>query len=182
MRKMRGLNRTMDKNIKNNIKSMARDIRTQSQTMKVDTFLSFIYTSEIIDKYLHILLSDQEVSQAGFTILHHLILNNGTMLPSEISKKALRSKYAITRAIDTLEKQGLVERQTVGKDRRTRRININRKGLDVVKNATIDSRERLSQDIFQAFNQKQIRELNSMLKTLRRHVLSLIEKNSPDEK
>ena len=172
----------MDSNIKVNIKSMARDIRTQAQTMKVDTFLAFIYTSEIIDKYLHILLSDQQVSQAGFTILHHLILNDGTMLPTEISKKALRSKYAITRAIDTLEKQGLVQRQTVGKDRRTRRINITRKGLNSVKNATINSRERISQDIFQAFNQEQILELNKTLKTLRRHVLSLIEKNSPSDK
>jgi DNA-binding MarR family transcriptional regulator len=171
----------MENNIKD-IKSMARDIRTQAQTMKVDTFLSFIYTAEIIDKYLHILLSDQQVSQAGFTILHHLILNNGTMLPTEISKKALRSKYAITRAIDTLEKQGLVQRQTVGKDRRTRRINITRKGLNVVKNATFNSRERISQDIFQAFDQEQILELNKKLKTLRQHVLSLIEKNNPSDK
>ena len=172
----------MDNNIKDNIRSMARDIRTQAQTMKVDTFLSFVYTSEIIDKYLHILLADQQVSQAGFTILHHLILNNGTMLPTEISKKALRSKYAITRAIDTLEKQDLVQRQIVGKDRRTRRINITRKGLNVVKSATINSRERISQDIFQAFDQKQILELNTMLKSLRQHVLSLIEKNSPSVK
>jgi len=165
----------MDSDIKESIESMAKEIRTQAQTMKVDTFLAYLYTSDIINKYLYMVLADQQVSRAGFNILHILILNDGTMLPSKISKKTLRSKYSVTRAIDTLEKQGLVERLPIGQDRRTRRVNITRKGLEVVKNATIDSRERISHDIFRTLDRKQTEELNSSLKTLRKHVLTLID-------
>jgi DNA-binding MarR family transcriptional regulator len=165
----------MDNNIKESIESMAKEIRSQALTMKVDTFLSYLYTSDIINKFLYLMQPSQPVSRPGFNILHNLILNNGTMLPSEISKKTMRSKYSVTRAIDTLEKQGMVERQPIGLDRRTRRVNITRKGLDVVNNATIDSRERLSQDIFGAMNSKQTEDFNDILKILRKHVLTLID-------
>lgn len=165
----------MDNNIKESVESMAKEIRSQAQTMKVDTFLAYLYTADIIDKYLHCVMGDQKVSRAGFNILHNLILNDGTMLPSKLSRKTLRSKYAVTRAIDTLEKQCLVKRVRTGQDHRTRRINITRKGLDVVKNATIDSREHISQAIFRTLEKKQTEELNTTLKTLRRHVLTLID-------
>lgn len=165
----------MDSNIKESVESMAKEIRGQAQTIKVDTFLAYLYTSDIINKYLYMVLSYQPVTRAGFNILHNLILNDGTLLPSEISRKTIRSKYSVTRAIDTLEKQGLVERLPIGQDRRTRRVNITRKGLEVVNNATIDSRERISQDIFGTLDRKQIEELNSLLKTLRRHVLTMID-------
>jgi DNA-binding MarR family transcriptional regulator len=159
---------------------MAKEIRDQAQDMKVDTFLSYLYTADIINRYLYMVLADQQVSRAGFTILHFLILNDGNLLPTEISKKALRSKYSVTRAIDTLEKQKLVERLPIGKDRRNRRVIITRKGLEVVKNATIDSRERFSQDIFHILGEKKLEELNSTLKQLRKHVLKLIDNISKE--
>ena len=165
----------MDSNIKESVESIAKEIRAQAQTNKVDTFLAYIYTSDIINKYLSLVMVDQPVSRAGFVILHNLVLNDGTMLPSKISRKTIRSKYAVTRAIDTLEKQGLVKRVRMDQDHRTRRINITRKGLEVVNNATIDSRKRISQDIFGTLNRKQTEELNSTLKTLGRHVLTLID-------
>ena len=165
----------MDNRFKENIESMAKEIRAQAQNMKVDTFLSYLYTADIINRYLYMVLGDEQVSRAGFTILHFLILNDGSLLPTEISKKALRSKYSVTRAIDTLEKQKFVKRLPIGEDRRNRRVIITRKGLEIVRNATIDSRERFSHDIFHFLGEEKLEELNSTLKLLRKHVLQLID-------
>lgn len=81
----------------------------------------------------------------------------------------------MTRVIDTLEKQGLVKRRPAGKDRRTRRIDITRKGLKAVEDATIDSRERISQSIFHILEEDRLVEFNDVLKKVRRHVLALID-------
>lgn len=166
----------IDNKLKESIDTMAREIRTQSQNMKVDTFLSYLYTADIINRYLYMVLAEQKVSRAGFNILHQLILNDGSMIPTDISKKTLRSKYSVTRAIDTLEKQKLVERLPIGGDRRNRRIVITREGLEVVKKATIDSRERFSADIFGVLDRDQLEALNKILRRLRKHVLALIDK------
>src|SRR3972149_10368564 len=119
----------MDDKFKENIESMAKEIRTQAGNIKVDTFLSYLHTSDIINRYLDLLLPDRNISRAGFNVLHNLILNDGNMIPTDISKKTFRSKYSVTRVIDTLEKQGLVKRRPAGRDRRTRRVDITRKGL-----------------------------------------------------
>ena len=165
----------MDDKFKENIDSMAKEIRDQAGSIKVDTFLSYIYTSDIINRYLDLLLPDRKISRAGFNILHNLILNDGSMIPTDISRKTFRSKYSVTRVIDTLEKQGLVKRRPIGKDRRTRRISITRKGLKAVEDATIDSRERISQNIFRILEDDRLVEFNDALKKLRRHVLALID-------
>jgi DNA-binding MarR family transcriptional regulator len=167
----------VNEHFKGTIDSLAEEIRSQARDLKVYTFLSFVYTTEIIDKYLDIELGGQPITRAGFNILHHLILNDGTMIPTEISKKIWRSKHAVTKVIDTLEKQGLVKR-VAGEDsgdRRLRRISITRKGLNLVKKATTGSRERISQQLFRGLSQEEIELFNKMLKQLRKDTLELIE-------
>ena len=172
----------MDHKFKENIDSTANEIREQSRNLKVDTFLSYLYTSDIINRYLDLARPDRKISRAGFNVLHNLILNDGSMIPTNISKKTFRSKYSVTRVIDTLEKEGLVKRMPVGKDRRTRRIDITKKGLQVVEDATIDSRGKLSQDIFSIMDEGRLVEFNDDLKKIRRHVLSLINEINEDRK
>jgi DNA-binding MarR family transcriptional regulator len=165
----------MGDKFKENIDSMAKEIREQARNIRVDTFLSYIYTSDILNRYLDLLLPDRKVSRAGFNVLHHLILNDGSMIPTDISRKTFRSKYSVTRVIDTLERQGLVKRRPAGKDRRTRRIDITRKGLRAVADASIDSRERISQNVFRILEDQHLVEFNDTLKQVRRHVLGLID-------
>jgi DNA-binding MarR family transcriptional regulator len=104
------------------------------------------------------------------------------MIPTDISRKTFRSKYSVTRVLDTLEKQGLVKRRPAGRDRRTRRVDITRKGLKAVEDATIDSRERISQNIFHIMDEGRLVEFNDALKKLRRHVLGLINEINEGKK
>lgn len=171
----------MDEMFKENVDSLAEEIRAQARELRVDTLLSFLYTSEIVDKYMDIEIGEEQpITRAGFIVLHHLILNNATMIPTDISTKTLRSKHAVTKVIDTLEKQGFVKRTASesGGDRRIRRVTITRKGLNLVKKATTGSRERMSQVIFRSLNKDQVKEFNRVLKLLRKDTLELIDKSN----
>jgi DNA-binding MarR family transcriptional regulator len=161
--------------LKQNISSMAREIRAQARDVNVDTVLSYLYTSDVINRYLDLVLQDNNISRSGLSVLHNLILNHGSMIPTDISRKTFRSKYSVTRVIDTLEKQGLVRCCPAGRDRRTRRIDITRKGLRIVENATIDARERISRNIFHDLDKESLAEFNGALRKVRRHVLGLID-------
>ncbi len=88
------------------IKAMARQLRAQTRNARVKVFLSYLYTSDIVNKFLDNELVHEKVTRAGFSVLHLLILNGGSMIPTTISKKTARSKYSVTRVVDTLEKTG----------------------------------------------------------------------------
>ena len=165
----------MRDDFKESIGSMALEIRAQARDLKVDTFLAFIYTSDLVNKYLDIELGSQPLTRAGFNILHILILHEGTMQPTEISKEILRSKHSVSNAIDTLERQGLVKSEVSTRDRRVRKISITRRGLNLVKKATTSSRERLSQNLFRDLDKRQLEQFNTILKKIRRDTLALIK-------
>jgi MarR family transcriptional regulator, transcriptional regulator for hemolysin len=163
----------MDDKLKEDIGSIAREIRAQARDIKVDTFLSYLSTCDVINRYFDLLLTDSNISKAGLNVLHSLILNDGSMIPTDISRETFRSKYSVTRVIDTLEGQGLVKRNAAGRDRRTRRVDITRKGLKVVEDVT-NSLHGMSQNIFKPVDGDHLGEFNDGLKKVGRHVLELI--------
>jgi len=133
----------MDDQYKKTVKAIARGLKAQSRDPRVKVFLSYLYTSDIFNKYLDTVLTYKNVSRAGFSVLHYLVLNGGSMIPTVISKKTARSKYSVTRVIDTLEKMGLVERLPAGKDRRTRRVRITEKGREKLLECFVDISARV---------------------------------------
>jgi DNA-binding MarR family transcriptional regulator len=167
---------------KNTIKTTSRALRAQSRDSRVKVFLSYLYTSDIFNKYLDTVLAHEKVTKAGFGVLHFLILNGGSMIPTTISKKTARSKYSVTRVVDTLEKMGLVERLSTGSDRRTRRIGITAKGLETVKNATLASREELCHNIFRTLSDESITTLDGILRQVRKNILALLDDQPPPDR
>jgi DNA-binding MarR family transcriptional regulator len=168
----------VDEQMKENLDVLAEEIRSQARELRVDTFLSIIYTSDLIEKYLDNVLSDKPITKAGYNILHSLILNDGTLTSTEISKRVWRTKYSVTKVIDTLEKQGYVTRSSMGadSDRRMKKIQITSEGLRHVKNATTSSRKQISERLFRGLSEKQIEELNQLLKQLRKDTIDLLRK------
>ena len=154
---------------------MADEIREQATYQKVSTFLSFIYTADVVNRYVDIELAKQgTTSRTGISVLHNLILHGGSMTPTRISERIFRSKHTVTKIIDTLEKQGLVRREPIGEDRRTRMVSITRKGLDLIKRSSAEGRERVSREVFQPLNDNQIEELGTVLKQIRKYLLNVI--------
>ncbi len=159
----------------NSIDSLADEIREQAKQLGADTFLSFVEITNIIDRYLDMLNTGLPATRSGFDVLIALILNGGTMTPTEISKSVLRSKHTVTRLVDTLEKQGLVRRLPLGVDRRVREVSITKKGIGLIKRHSIEIREKIITQVFESsLNEKQLIELRAIIKRLKEHLLTLI--------
>lgn len=155
------------------IQPLATEIREQASELQGEIFLSFSYTADVFNRYLDILLAKRDSSRTRFGILHNLITHGGSMTPTEIAKRVFRSKHAVTRAIDVLEKDGLVRRGAVRGDRRLRRVSITREGLKRIA-ANMDDRREISQRAMSCLTQRQSEELRVILKRLRKHLLNMI--------
>jgi DNA-binding MarR family transcriptional regulator len=153
---------------------MAEEIREQAAQLRVMTFLSFLYTAEVVSRFLDIELAKYPIGQTGFSVLHNLILHGGTMTPTELSKRTFRSKHAITRVVDRLEKHGFVRRNDIGSDRRVRKVSLTKAGLTFIKESQAAGQQRLGSILLGPLEQKQIEELGIMMKQMREYALTLI--------
>ena len=156
--------------------SLARRLRIQANDLKFDNFLSFIYTFEIVNKYLDNELKKCGLNRTQMNILHILIARGGTLTPTELSRRITRSKHATTRAVDSLETLGLTRSAGTRSDRRLRRVTITEKGLDLVEQ-TMSLRHKIGSQAMQCLNQDEAEAFQTILKRFRKHVLQLMEEN-----
>ena len=164
----------MSKVFNSELQSMADEIREQAAQLRVLTFLSFVYTADVINRYLDITLARYPIGRTGFSVLHNLVLHGGTMTPTKLSERIFRSKHAITRVVDKLEELGFAKRGGIGADRRVRKVSITRSGLAFVKESQAVGQQRLGHVLLHPFDHKQIETLNAMLKQIREHAFTLI--------
>ncbi len=164
----------MSKVSNHELQSMADEIREQAAQLRVLTFLSFVYTSEVVSRYMDIELARYPISRTGFSVLHNLVLHGGTMKPTVLSERMFRSKHAITRVVDNLEKLGFVKREAIGSDRRVREVSITKEGLTFVKESRAAGQQRLGQTLLSPLKKEQIESLRVMMKQIREHTLKLI--------
>jgi DNA-binding MarR family transcriptional regulator len=164
----------MSKVSNHELQSMADKIREQAAQLRVLTFLSFIYTADVVNRYLDIEIARYPVGRTGFSILHNLVLHGGTMTPTNLSERVFRSKHAVTRVVDRLEKLGFVKRGAIGKDRRVRKVHITEEGLAFVKESQAVGQQRMGNVLLHPLKQEQIKSLDTMMKQIREHALKLI--------
>jgi DNA-binding MarR family transcriptional regulator len=79
--------------------------------------------------------------------------------------------------VDKLEKLGFVKRNAIGADRRVRKVSITKEGLAFVKKAQAAGQQRMGNVLFSPLDRKQIESLGAMMKKIREHVLTLINKS-----
>jgi DNA-binding MarR family transcriptional regulator len=93
-------------------------------------------------------------------------MHGGRAKPTQLSKDILRSKYAITRVVDSLELRGLVKREPFGEDLRTRDIVITKRGIEVT-NICIDYVQScIMPKVFKTMTQEQIMDLHLMIQRI----------------
>jgi DNA-binding MarR family transcriptional regulator len=164
----------MSKVSNHELQSMAEEIREQAAQLRVLNFLSFIQTADVVNRYLDIEVARYPVGRTGFSVLHNLVLHGGTMKPTNLSERIFRSKHAITRVVDNLEKLGFVKRDAIGSDRRVRKVSITKEGLAFVKESQAAGQQRVGHVLLDPLDQKQIEALGTMMKQIREHALRLI--------
>jgi len=164
----------MSKVSNHELQSMADEIREQAAQLRILTFLSFVYTADVVNRYLDIEVARYPVGRTGFSVLHNLVLHGGTMTPTNLSERIFRSKHAVTRLVDNLERLGFVKRDAIGKDRRVREVSITKEGLAFVKESQAAGQQRVGHVLLRPLDQKQIEALGTMMKQIREHALTLI--------
>jgi DNA-binding MarR family transcriptional regulator len=158
--------------------SLAKRLRIQANDLRFDNFLSFIYTFEIVNRYLDNELRKSGLNRTQMSILHILIARGGTLTPTELSRRIIRSKHATTKAVDSLEKMGLTKSTRTRRDRRLRKVTITEKGLDQVEQ-TVSIRHDIASQAMQCLDQKEAEAFQTILRRFRKHVLQLMA-NSRD--
>ncbi len=164
----------MSKVSNHELQSIADEIREQAAQLRVLTFLSFVQTADVVNRYMDIEVARYPVGRTGFSVLHNLILHGGTMTPTKLSERIFRSKHAVTRVVDKLEKLGFVKRGAIGTDRRVRKVSITKEGLSFIKKSQATGQQRLGQMLLHPLDHSQIESLHTMMKQIREHALQLI--------
>lgn len=162
------------KSLHEKIEKIANDMRVHHEDLTIHTFLLVESTSDVINRYFSLCSGRQKVSKTGFKVLNMLILNGGSMNPTEISREVFRSKHSVSKVIYTLENHGWVKIVPAGEDRRKKEVRITARGVAVAKKGTIYSRENISKEVLGVLSEKEKKIMHDMLKRVREHTLSLI--------
>jgi len=157
----------------NDVQSLARDIRDTAAELRVNAVLSLSYTADILNRFLDIEMAKYGASRARSAVLNVLIVSGGSLTPTEISKRVFRSKHTITRILDGLEASGLIKREQVPGDRRKTKIVVTKKALEFIK-LTDAGRREISSKALSCLDPEEVRQLNTLLRKLRKHLLSYI--------
>jgi DNA-binding MarR family transcriptional regulator len=164
-------------NFQNMLDTLALDIKGDVSTLEGRTFRLVCFVSDIVNRYLDIQLEKWGINRTNYDILHVLVVNKGSLTPTELGKYVFRSKHAVTRAIDVLEREGLVIRRPHDSpDRRLKKVNVTEKGLSMLKDLQA-KRVRMHQQFLSCFNEVQMEELGTPLRQLREHLLKQINKS-----
>jgi DNA-binding MarR family transcriptional regulator len=165
---------------KTDLENAANILKRQHQDVKTDTFLKFLATLDIYNRYLDLHYTSKDATRSGFNVLNTLVLFGGLMSPTEISKKIFRSKNAICHVVSTLENRGLVKTVPANNDRRSVEVHITAKGLALTKMESIIARERFGKNAFSILSADELASFNKILEKILQHTKELINNTSQD--
>ena len=161
-------------NLKKKIEETAEIMRAHHNDITVHTFLLLDSAAFVVNRYVELNSSKKKFSQSAYKVLNMLIIQGGSMTPTELSKKVFRSKHSISKVIFTLEKYGLIKILPVDGDRRKKEVRIMAKGLELAKKGNIFIREQRSHEVLGVLSDKEKKFMHDILARVRSHTLNLI--------
>ena len=164
---------------KGSMESLADDIVAMATDLRFNTGIQVLYTGLLINKYIDKRTSTYGQNRSRLDIMHTLITHGGTLKPSELGKMTFRSKQTITKIVDGLERDGMVKREPIGKDRRSRQVTITREGVNSVKE-NLPRILEISNTAMPDLSHEEMEGLNNIMRRIRRHLLNLIS-DSPSK-
>lgn len=150
-------------------------ISKEDEKGNLNFIMAFIRTLDILNRYLEIELMKYKTSPIRFAVMNTIIVHGGRMVPTAISKWVYRSPRTVTSMLDSLERDGLIRREPNTKDRRSINVVVTEEGWDDV-SKKIPVAEEIDRRALSCLSEDELDTLSSILKKLRRHLLSEIEK------
>jgi DNA-binding MarR family transcriptional regulator len=166
--------------LKDRLDDLTLRLKAQEKDIETDNFLFLIYTCDMILNYLESELRKLGLNRTQIGILTSLVRSDGIMMPTQLSRMILRSKYATIKAIDSLERLKLTKSERsklnskVKSDRRLRKVTITEKGLEILE-STMADRRQLGSKVLGDMDENELDELKSVLNHLRNNLLALKE-------
>lgn len=163
--------------LKQKIEELARKRQELSHDPYMRAYTNIFMTFDIVDTYIRTTMGEDDSSRAGRSVLYILIENGGSMTATEISKRAWRSKFATTRVIDTLEKDGYVTRHLpdAGGDRRKKTITITEKGVQLFEKSLESTANELCPRILGGLTEDQVIQCYRILEHIGKHTYELMQ-------
>jgi DNA-binding MarR family transcriptional regulator len=153
---------------------LANSVKKEGRDLTIKTLVSILRTADMINLVIDLASKQHGINQTMLSILYTLTTHEGVLTPTDLSKKVFRTKQAITLAVDGLEAAGLVKRETVGTDRRIRRIRTTEKSSVLIKN-TLAARRKLIYSIMSCLQPEEAENMFRILEKLMEEMPKHIE-------
>ena len=152
------------------------DEKTIEEVAKAIKSMEFSYLArfaDTINRYHEITLNKEGVNRLQWGAMSLLIVRGGCLTPTQLARLMFRSKHSITKVIDSLEREGFVLRDRVGKDRRTIQVRITSAALDYM-NRVFSSGTDPSQKVLSAIDENDRVVLMDLVQKLQRKMKEYI--------
>ena len=143
------------------LKALNNDINNISNNVKYSVGVQLVYTGLLLNKYADLVLSSLSLNIPRIVIIFTLIMHGGSLRVKDLSQLTFRSKQNVSVIIGGLLKSGLVSKQADTKDRRSFRVVVNRKGLDLARRS-LPVISAVFTSSFHTLDEKRIQSLNAM--------------------
>lgn len=135
---------------------------TAAETRALDLFIKLMRTHDALSAHLRTLIAGFDLQPSQFGILETLY-HLGPMQQHELAAKLLQTPGNITRILDKLEQEGLVERGSEPGDRRCHRIALTKQGEKRI--STVFPRFAAAMhDLFNGLSADEQKQLNDLLR------------------
>lgn len=123
-----------------------------------------------VGAWLHLsqetMFSKHGLTRGRFSLLMFLrCAPNSSLTPSEMADRAHVTRGTMTQFIDSLEKDGFVERRAEGSDRRSLTVNLTQKGSDLLQKVLPEHLTRL-ESVTEILNERERNDLQRLLEKL----------------
>jgi DNA-binding MarR family transcriptional regulator len=153
----------------------ARDIKSALNQIKVTNFWLYVQFADTLIRYVEITMKqDSIVSRLQGSALYFLLLNGGASTPTQLASTMLRSKHSVTKIIDSLEKEGLVVRESTNKDRRVTSVRLTSPGLDHLRQRFARGNER-ARKVMGSLDIKEQKQLSALTERMRQKMNEILE-------
>lgn len=154
-------------NNENIVGALATDINKISNDAKYSTGIQLVYTGLLMSKYADLVLSRLNLNVPRIILIFTLIMHGGSLKGKDLARLTFRSKQNVSVIIEGLLKNGLISKQLDVKDRRSSKIVITRKGLDLARTSfpiIVD----IFTSSFSIMDEKRIANFQADLKAIRK--------------
>lgn len=133
-----------------------------AETRALDLFIKLMRTHDALSAHMRVLINSFGLQPNQFGILETLY-HLGPMQQHELAAKLLQTPGNITRILDKLEQEGLVERGSEPGDRRCHRIALTKQGEKRI--STVFPRFAAAMhDLFKGLSADEQKQLNDLLR------------------